>query len=315
MRALCQVVTNEGASTGMLEVVIAVKEFEAAQIDQERAAKEARELAKGRVATPKPAPKKIRYTNAQLAEIYGDALRYYHGRLSEANAQFLAGQIIAVSRKYGLDARLVVAVVANEGTLSRVLFNERGAYIGNQSARASLATLAVDLSKRFNRGKSQQDSQERILRGLAARRRDLGPKGSVSRATVEAYVNRIARHYRRMCGFDDDVDAVFYSEAPDYEARWRARRWSRPPSRLVGTWEAAAGTIIVVINSDGSGVLGLVGEDSGRWFENGGYLEFREPGYEPRRFRWKVSDDRKALTLTRIEADSTPISSFTLLRR
>jgi hypothetical protein len=83
----------------------------------------------------------------------------------------------------------------------------------------------------------------------------------------------------------------------------------------VGTWEGAGESFVVVINASGSGVAGPHGEQIGLWRASGGYLEFRTGRVEPLRFRWRISDDRKALTVTRLRADRSVVGTTTLLRR
>lgn len=313
IRVLCQVV-RIGGESGSLQIVIPVKESDAVNFEQRL--NPPGPGGKKTEKAPEPSTPRGRLSTQDLIQIYGNALRYFNKKLSNSDSQFLASRIIDESRKKGLDARLFVAVVAVEGTLERTLFLDRGVYLGNQTARTAMAKTGTDLSRRVSRTKpGNRRSGGTLGRALASRRRDLSGGKTLSRAVVEEYVNDILRLYAQMSGVEVSESHVFYSEAPNYEARWRARRWGRPSASLVGTWETATSSLIAVLNANGSGVFGSNGEDAGRWYVSGSYLEFRTPGYQPLRFKWQISDDRQALTLVRIAPDSTPIRTLTMLRR
>jgi hypothetical protein len=144
-----------------------------------------------------------RTSSEELVTTYGQALRYFHAGLSESDAGFLAGRIIDESRRNGLDARLLAAVVAMEGTLPRVRSLGRGIYIGKHTARSAIAELAQDLGRRISRTRPRQGATESsIAKALATRRRGLAGKTRVSQAEVERYIQRVIRCYRQMCGVE-----------------------------------------------------------------------------------------------------------------
>lgn len=103
------------------------------------------------------------------------------------------------------------------------------------------------------------------------------------------------------------------NERARLEKAWRARSWVTPSEALRGTWEMEG--FLAVLNARESGVFGARGEHVGRWYQSDRYLEFRIPGATPFRFRWSLSDDRKALTLSRIGPTGAVIQRVTLLRR
>jgi hypothetical protein len=97
------------------------------------------------------------------------------------------------------------------------------------------------------------------------------------------------------------------------EKSWRDRPWAQPGEDLRGTWEMEG--FLAVVNARESGVYGPRGESVGRWLQADRYLEFRIPGAAPYRFRWSLSDDHKALTLSRINPGGSVVTRVTLLRR
>jgi hypothetical protein len=97
------------------------------------------------------------------------------------------------------------------------------------------------------------------------------------------------------------------------EKSWRYRPWTQPAEDLRGTWEMEG--FLAVVNARESGVYGPRGESVGRWYQADRYLEFRIPGATPYRFRWSLSDDHKALTLSRVNSAGSVVTRVTLLRR
>lgn len=208
IRALCQVVKSGGSTFGSLELVIPVKETGAPQKEVEAPPADEDRLPPAPLFPPprpadSPASDTGRLSPEELVAIYGNALRYFHGGLGEADAEFLARRILDESRRYGLDARLLVAVVVMEGTLKRVRSVDRGIYIGKQTARSALAEMGKDLSRRISRtGPRKGPTESSIAKALAARRRDQAGKTRGSRAEIERYVTRVLRCYRQICGLE-----------------------------------------------------------------------------------------------------------------
>src|SRR5438105_31018 len=80
---------------------------------------------------------------------YADGLRYFNPRLTGTEAARLAGSIIGESNHYGLDARLVVAMVVTEGTVQRVRLQGHALAIAGQPAEQRIAELCDDFRRRL----------------------------------------------------------------------------------------------------------------------------------------------------------------------
>lgn len=140
---------------------------------------------------------------------------------------------------------------------------------------------------------------ERVRKAEAARQQAVARRRALdAKHTLELRKRRLAWEAR---------------EQARLEKAWRARTWTAPAEALRGTWEM--GGFLAVLNARENGVFGARGEHVGRWLQSEHYLEFRIPGAVPFRFRWSLSDDRKALTLSRISPAGAVIQRVTLLRR
>jgi hypothetical protein len=310
VRVLCRL-PPERRGSDTLEVVLPIPEHEAALAEMERQPAPAEPEA---VAPPHPLPARPPAEAALIAR-YAAGLRHFNPHLADPDARFLTERILEESRARKLDSRLLVATLAVEGSLSRARFSAKGAYLGARPARAAIAALAADLDRRLHRAVPlRPGGADALATALASRRRDLTADKRPSPQQAHGYAVQVIRMYAALRG---EAPPRFSQPAPlpSYEARWNVRRWGTPPGPLVGTWEGAGESFVVVINATGSGVAGPHGEQLGLWRESGGYLEFRTGRVEPLRFRWRVSDDRKALTVTRVRADQTVVGTTTLLRR
>jgi soluble lytic murein transglycosylase-like protein len=237
VRVLCRVVTVAGSSTGSLELVIPVSEYEAAAVDAERdkaakeaALKRATELRQKKVGpqmasrgTASAIRKRVpQYSYEQLVEIYSSAVRYFNRSLSPSQARRIAGTIIDYSTRYKLDARLVMAVIAVESNFNQHAVSPVGAMglgqlmpgtagdlgVGDAfDLRANLEGSTRLLSSHIRNMKSDgRVDEEAIKLALACYNAGAGAvkkyKGIPPYRETQNYVAKITRLYRQMCGLE-----------------------------------------------------------------------------------------------------------------
>ncbi|MGV3721111.1 MAG: lytic transglycosylase domain-containing protein [Actinomycetota bacterium] len=236
VRMLCQIVKIGGSSSGSLEVAVPVKEYEASVVEQARAKAEAAKkaaLAARQQRKPtalasrgvsanayRPGAAAARYTDAQLVEIYGNAVRYFNRRLAVGDAQKIAAIIINYSRKYGLDARLVMSVIAVESNFNQNAVSPVGAMGLGQLMPGTASDLGVSnaydakanlegstrlLSRHIqNMTADGRPTEEAIKLALACYNAGAGAvkkyKGIPPYRETQNYVKKITRLYRQMCG-------------------------------------------------------------------------------------------------------------------
>lgn len=241
-RGLCKVVTQPGGDTGSLELVIPVKEFEAAQVDQSRAKllaeKQKQEQIRKALAerkkttSPALASRGIgrtvtrgatggrAYSDSELVAVYASAVHYFNHRISPDESRTIAKIIIDHSRKYGLDARLVMAVIAVESNFNSSAVSPVGAMGLGQLMPGTASDLGVgnafsvkenlDGSTRLLSGhirNMQADGRptdEAVKLALACYNAGAGAvkkyKGIPPYRETQAYVAKITRLYQQMCG-------------------------------------------------------------------------------------------------------------------
>src|SRR5262249_57230225 len=83
---------------------------------------------------------------------YRDGLLFFAPRLKPADAERLARDIVAYSNRYGVDARLVVAVLVTEGSIPRIRSRSGGLLVGREPAAEVVETLCRDLRQRLDHG-------------------------------------------------------------------------------------------------------------------------------------------------------------------
>ncbi|MFN3653628.1 MAG: lytic transglycosylase domain-containing protein [Armatimonadota bacterium] len=252
IRALCRVVTLEGSASGALELVRVVKEHEAAAIDQSRqSAREAAEAKRAAEARkqalqrqqpltsrhsvgsavrqapvrPKAAPQAPgrTYTRHELVDVYGNAVRYFNRRLSVPESKEIAGIILEYSDRYGLDPRLVMAVIAVESNFNAGAVSHAGAQGLGQLMPGTAGDLGVAnpfdkrsnlegstrlLSRHIqNMSKDGKPTEEAIRLALACYNAGAGAvkkyKGIPPYRETQNYVKKITRLYRQMCGYEN----------------------------------------------------------------------------------------------------------------
>jgi soluble lytic murein transglycosylase-like protein len=237
VRMLCQIVKIGGSSSGSLEVAVPVKEYEAGVVEQARAkadaAKKAALAARQQQRKPtalasrgvsanayRPGAATYSYSDAQLVEIYGNAVRYFNRRLAVGDAQKIAAIIINYSRKYGLDARLVMSVIAVESNFNQNAVSPVGAMGLGQLMPGTASDLGVSnaydakanlegstrlLSSHIrNMTADGRPTEEAIKLALACYNAGAGAvkkyKGIPPYRETQNYVKKITRLYRQMCG-------------------------------------------------------------------------------------------------------------------
>ena len=242
VRVLCKVVTTEESPNGFLEAVIAVKEYEAASVDRERDAIAAKvkqqEDVRNAIAARRAAPagrlssrgsfsasaarSNVRVPPSQLVPIYASAVRYFNRRLSPGQATRIASSILEYSVRYGLDARLVMAVIAVESNFNQNAVSPVGARGLGQLMPGTASDLGVydsfDLRANLegstrllrthldNMSPDNVVSEKSIRLALACYNAGAGAvkkyRGIPPYRETQNYVKKITRLYRQMCGLD-----------------------------------------------------------------------------------------------------------------
>jgi hypothetical protein len=228
VRLLCRVVREESSPTGALEMVIAVRDNEAAAVDNER--ERIRKAAEARTKKTTPVRTASRggstgvnsavraYSSQEVLRKYTDAIRYFNGRLSEGTARNIAAHIINYSNKYRLDGRLVMAVVCCESNFNPNAVSRVGAMGLGQLMPGTAGDLGV--GNAFSIGENLEGStrllKSHILSMKAGGRPDLDAvklalacynagagavqkyKGIPPYQETQAYVKKIIRLYWQM---------------------------------------------------------------------------------------------------------------------
>jgi soluble lytic murein transglycosylase-like protein len=241
VRALCQVVTVANSTQRYLELVIAVKEYDAEQTDKVRR-KKAADLAARQAAAKRAQQAKVarrtggtrmasrgvspgaygsaqRLHRGEVLERYADAVRYFNRRLSPATARSIANMIIQYSERYGLDARLVMAVIAVESNFNQNAQSPVGAMGLGQLMPGTAGDLGVGnpwdpeqnlegstrlLSRHIRNMEDGRPTEEAIKLALACYNAGAGAvrkyKGIPPYRETQNYVKKITRLYLQMRG-------------------------------------------------------------------------------------------------------------------
>ncbi|HEU4752973.1 MAG TPA: lytic transglycosylase domain-containing protein, partial [Armatimonadota bacterium] len=201
----------------------AVRDAAAKKAAQERGKKKPQKLAsRGMGSSSVRHAAQPRY-RADIVNRYADAVRYFNRRISAADARRIADMIITYSVRYGLDARLVMAVIAVESNFNPKAVSPVGAQGLGQLMPGTAADLGVgnafdpaanlEGSARLlkthivNMSADGRPTDQAVRLALACYNAGVGAvkkyKGIPPYRETQAYVAKITRLYRQMCGYPD----------------------------------------------------------------------------------------------------------------
>jgi len=227
--------TAVAPAAGSLAMVAITSEYEAAEWEQEQARRAA--LARSRAARSQAARAaaardrrlRSRAARRQLAsrsysilEKYTEAVLYFNRRLNPVQATRIARSIIGYSNAYGLDARLVMAVIAVESNFRADAVSRVGAMGLGQLMPGTARDLGVQNPwnpdeniagatrllrghlERMRRVPTGTVTEEQLHLALACYNAGLGAvkkyKGVPPYRETKNYVKKVTRLYRQMCG-------------------------------------------------------------------------------------------------------------------
>lgn len=219
----------DGTIVNRLTVVAIVTEFDAASYETQQVRRAA--LAATRPAPPAKRPR-VRASrqqmasrggmgvrNASILQQYAQAVIYFNPRLPAGDAMRIAQSIIVYSNRYGLDARLVMAVVAVESNFNANAVSRVGAMGLGQLMPGTAAGLGVNdpwnpeqnlegatrlLSGHIAQMATKAPTLEAIKLALACYNAGAGAvkkhKGIPPYRETQNYVRKVTRLYYQMCG-------------------------------------------------------------------------------------------------------------------
>ena len=124
---------------------------------------------------------------------YADAIRYFNPKVTDPQARAVARPVIVFGQACGLDARLLVAALAEEGRLDQIREDADGVLLAGRSPSIAVRSLAEDLSERVEWERYGNEVTEKILAAaLRERAKDvLGRKSG-------KYADNVLRLYRKL---------------------------------------------------------------------------------------------------------------------
>jgi len=171
----------------------------------------------------RPAAPQQQYTYQQILYAYTDGVLHFNKRLNRNEAQRIAKSIIEYSNKHGLDARLVMAVIACESNFNANAVSR----VGAQGLGQLMPGTAADLGVRnaFD-PEANLEGSTRLLSGHIRNLSKKNPNGEVTEREIKLalacynagagavkkyggippyretrnYVVKITRLYKQMCG-------------------------------------------------------------------------------------------------------------------
>jgi soluble lytic murein transglycosylase-like protein len=216
----------DGSIVNRLGLVAVVSEYDAANFD----VRNARKAAATKAATAKPTRSRparqsmasrgaATTRGASILQQYTEAVLYFNRRLAPAEAARIARSILVYSNRYGLDARLVMAVVAVESNFQTGAVSRVGAMGLGQLMPGTASDLGVSdpwnpeqnlegatrlLSGHLSRMAATKPTEEAIRLALACYNAGAGAvkrhKGIPPYRETKNYVKKVTRLYYQMCG-------------------------------------------------------------------------------------------------------------------
>lgn len=238
VRVLCRVIMAEGSTNGELELRVSVPEGDAVSAERERTSEASRVAAAAR-RRGETTPRRLAsrgvstsvynrapgspYSDGELVALYTNAVLTFNRRLPSGTARHIASNIIEYSRRYGLDARLVMAVIACESNFNPNAVSRVGAMglgqlmpgtasglgVGNawdarQNLEGSTRLLRSHIDSMKAGGRPELDA---IKLALACYNAGAGAvrkyKGIPPYRETQTYVKRITRIYWQMLTPDE----------------------------------------------------------------------------------------------------------------
>lgn len=252
VRVLCRPPDETAPAPGQLELVIAVREAEALMADATRAAlaEQARleEAARRRAAEERKKLQQKRLASrgvtgstygrapqsrAGYVAIYAEAVRYFNPRLAEVEAQRIASAIIDNSVRHGLDARLVMAVIAAESNFNQNAVSRKGAMGLGQLMPGTAGGLGV--ANAFDIDQNLEGSTRLLRNHIQNMSKDGRPTPQALRLALACYnagAGAVRRHggvppYRETRNYIRKITRLYYQLLPDWEKReWDRRGWA-----------------------------------------------------------------------------------------
>jgi len=235
-------ISADRASFTSLQLVAVTSEYEAASLEYEREKQRARQRLASRPVVPYTARRRsvrqalrrraairrgrsrqtlLASRGLELLSQYAAAVRWFNPRLTEAEAWRLAQSITWYSYRYGLDARLIMAVIAVESNFNATAVSPKGAMGLGQLMPGTASGLGVadpwspeeniKGASRLLRGHLsrvgaavQVPTGEQIRLALACYNAGAGAvrkyKGVPPYRETQNYIKKVERLYYQMCG-------------------------------------------------------------------------------------------------------------------
>ena len=148
-------------------------------------------------AAPGDAPlrTRARMDSEAIVQAYSTAIQYYNDRLTEAQRTTLSRHVFYYSVHRGLDARLVIAVLAVEGHLKHVAESKNGLRMDGRPEQEGIDHLTRDLATRIQ---AESSTGRAVKEGIAAALRARAKHVLHRKSTADAYVKQVMTTYSQL---------------------------------------------------------------------------------------------------------------------